>query len=251
MKELYSFSVKDEEGKSFRLILAKPTARQLEKADYKYSATLSSLIKQGILTRAMLYKKYEDSGGLLPEHIHKAQIENQKELFDTERSLIRLEAKGENKLTAKEKIEREELIVKSAEIRREMTFIENTFDSVYSHTAERLAQNNMAFWWMFELSYIQGENEETPRKIFTKETLEDNKDFFYDMEEDETKVVTAIKTKLFGLLSFWYYGQKISKDEMDAFATEYFGEESVSEEESIQKEEPAKPPKRRGKNAAK
>ena len=50
-----------------KIILREPNRRQLEEADMEYSIEMSKCIKRGILTKAMLAKKYSDSGGLLSE----------------------------------------------------------------------------------------------------------------------------------------------------------------------------------------
>ena len=49
------------------MILKEPNRRQIEEADMEYSIEMSQCVKRGILTKAMLAKKYSDSGGLLAE----------------------------------------------------------------------------------------------------------------------------------------------------------------------------------------
>ena len=47
-------------------------ARQIEEAELEFSVEMSNCIKKGILTKAMLAKKYSDTGGLLAEEDAKA-----------------------------------------------------------------------------------------------------------------------------------------------------------------------------------
>jgi len=46
-----------------RVILKEPNRRQIEEADMEYSIEMSQCVKRGILTKAMLAKKYSDTGG--------------------------------------------------------------------------------------------------------------------------------------------------------------------------------------------
>ena len=51
----------------YNIVIYQPSRRQVEDADMEFSVEMSKCIKRGILTKAMLAKKYSDSGGLLSE----------------------------------------------------------------------------------------------------------------------------------------------------------------------------------------
>jgi hypothetical protein len=51
----------------FKFVIKEPSRRELEEADMEYSIEMSRCIKKGVLTKAMLAKKYSDTGGLLAE----------------------------------------------------------------------------------------------------------------------------------------------------------------------------------------
>ena len=102
-KELYSFTVKDskevtEKSKEkrknaegveeeievskkvtkelpFKILIKEPTRRELEEADMEFSIEMSECIKKGILTKAMLAKKYSDTGGVLSENDAKRLVD--------------------------------------------------------------------------------------------------------------------------------------------------------------------------------
>ena len=59
----------------YRVIMKQPTRRQIEEAELEFSVEISKCIKRGILTKAMLAKKYSDTGGLLAEEDAKALTE--------------------------------------------------------------------------------------------------------------------------------------------------------------------------------
>ena len=44
--------------------IKRPSRRELEEAELEYSVEMSRCVKKGILTKAMLYKKYSDTGGV-------------------------------------------------------------------------------------------------------------------------------------------------------------------------------------------
>ena len=44
--------------------LKRPSRRELEDAELEYSVEMSKCVKRGILTKAMLFKKYSDTGGV-------------------------------------------------------------------------------------------------------------------------------------------------------------------------------------------
>ena len=68
-KEMEEVSVTKEvtEEVPYRVIMKQPTRRQIEDAELEFSVEMSNCIKKGILTKAMLAKKYSDTGGLMAE----------------------------------------------------------------------------------------------------------------------------------------------------------------------------------------
>ena len=57
--------VKEKVPVQFRI--KRPSRRELEDGELEYSDEMSNCIKRGILTKAMLYKKYSDTGGVWSE----------------------------------------------------------------------------------------------------------------------------------------------------------------------------------------
>ena len=64
--------------------LQKPTRRLADEAEVFYSIQLSKAIKMGIVTKAMLIKKYADNGGALSEEESKQLLKSLKQLNDLE-----------------------------------------------------------------------------------------------------------------------------------------------------------------------
>ena len=62
--------------------LKRPSRRELEDAELEYSVEMSKCVKRGILTKAMLFKKYSDTGGVWTEDDAKDYGKLDKEVFD-------------------------------------------------------------------------------------------------------------------------------------------------------------------------
>jgi small-conductance mechanosensitive channel len=115
-KELYSFSVdrevekevsstkkdkktgeeitvtkKVKEKEPLAVKIKKPSRRELEDAELEFSVEMSKCIKKGILTKAMLAKKYSDTGGLMSEDDAQELVDNYKKIFELQSDYSRLE----------------------------------------------------------------------------------------------------------------------------------------------------------------
>ena len=125
-KEIYSFNIyekkektvetesQDENGNSvtikkkvtedspIKVILRKPSRRQIEEAELEYSVEMSRCVKKGILTKAMLVKKYSDSGGLMSETEAKNLYTLYQELFDAQKEYTEAQALDQESEKAKE-----------------------------------------------------------------------------------------------------------------------------------------------------
>ena len=75
------------------VIIREPSRRQVEDADMEFSVEMSKCIKRGILTKAMLAKKYSDSGGLLSEEDSQSLVRLYRELAEVQNNLARLTSK--------------------------------------------------------------------------------------------------------------------------------------------------------------
>ena len=109
-KELYSFSLEEEKevekkttkkdkktGEETTVVkkvkekipvvvkLKRPSRRELEEAELEYSVEMSRCVKKGILTKAMLYKKYSDTGGVFSEDAAKDYGKLYKEVLDLQK----------------------------------------------------------------------------------------------------------------------------------------------------------------------
>lgn len=246
MKKLHTFQVtfqKDGSEVVKNVIIAKPTPRQLEEGEMEFAAQLTTLIKRGIMTRAMLYKKYEDIGnGILPESVEAQILDKRRKYIECSLEFTRLEAKAS--LSASEKIKKAELTKEISDLQKELVDIETAKDSVFNSCADRLASNAMIYWWLFELVYVQNEESEEPVKLITGKNFSDKKDRFFDWIENEPEFSDAAKDKIIGFVSFVYYSQSSpTEEDFRNYENEFFKPEVTVKIEEKPKISPKKTPK--------
>ena len=188
-KELYSFSVdreiekevsttkkdkktgeeikvtkKVKEVEPLAIKLKKPSRRELEDAELEFSVEMSKCIKKGILTKAMLAKKYSDTGGLMSEDDATALIDNYKKIFEVQGEYSRLEI-VQNK-TGKQTKRVEEIAEELQIVRRKIVETESNYQALFDHTADVKAQNRLILWYVIMLTYVQGTEDENPKPYF-------------------------------------------------------------------------------------
>jgi len=193
------------------IVLKQPSRRQLEEADMEYSIEISRCIKKGVLTKAMLAKKYSDTGGILTEKDAQRLVDLYSDLSDLEMEIAKTgshptDLKGGNR----------KLGGKMAMTRREIVNLESAYQSLFNHTADIKAQNRVILWYMVTLAYIKKEDEENPVRIFEGKEFEDRVDAYYDQDENDNKMFRAFSSKLAALISFWYFSEKPTQKEFDA-----------------------------------
>ena len=202
----------------FEFILKDPSRRELEEADMEFSIEMSRCIKKGILTKAMLAKKYSDTGGLLSEGDANRLVDLYSELADLEADYARRTIKNRDskKLSAKVKEELDVLTAKLAIARRDIVELESSYQSVFNHTADVKAQNRIILWYIVHLTYFkQQDSKEEPKPFFDGSSFEDKVDHYYLKEEKDNPLFNAVAGKLASLLSYWYFSNNTSKEQFD------------------------------------
>lgn len=243
-KELYSFAVtdtkeveektkekrKNEEGVEeevevskkvkkeipCKVIIKDPSRRELEEADMEYSIEMSNCIKKGILTKAMLAKKYSDTGGMLSESDANRLVELYAELADLEGEYTRRTLKHRNrkKLPKNIKEQIDDIAAKIAIARRDIVTLESSYQTLFSHTADTKAQNRIVLWYLTHLTYIQKEEEE-PVAFFEGDNFEAKIDDYYIKDEKENSLFQLASGKLTSIISYWYFSNSPQKEDFD------------------------------------
>ena len=196
----------------FQIVLKKPTRRQIEEADLEYSVEMSKCIKKGILTKAMLAKKYSDTGGMLSENESKRLVDLYRKIYDLQNENIRLESSTKKKEN-KEKIN--EIVEDLTKTRKEIIDIESNYRSLFDHTADSKAQNRLLLWYILNLTYLKTDSESLEEPYFKGEDFEDKLHNFYEKEEAADENYGVISKKVSTLVAFWFFNQASSEKDFE------------------------------------
>ena len=202
-----------------KIILKDPNRRQLEEADIEYSIEMSKCIKKGILTKAMLAKKYSDSGGLLSEEDATTLTKRYAQLGELQNKYSRTSSKP--KKTPAEEKRMGELLGEMAEVRREIVDMETSYSSLFNHTADSKAQNKVLLWYMVHLSHYQEDESDEIKPFFNAEDSEGKIDQYYEMDENGNELFDLAKDKIATVLSFWYYSANATKEDFDSLSEDF------------------------------
>lgn len=188
-----------------------PNRRQLEEAEMEYSIEMSNCIKRGILTKAMLAKKYSDTGGAFSEEAATRYGELCAKTIDLQNEFTRLEIVDKQSEKQKKRIEKikEEI----GEVRRELVEIESGFQALFDHTADAKAQSKLLLWYTLFLTYILDEEKDEFVPYFEGDSFEEKKEDFYKKEESADEFYYKMASKISTVLAFWFYNQASSSEE--------------------------------------
>jgi len=236
-KELYSFTLEEEkevekthtrknkkgeettvtkkvkEKTPVQVRLKRPSRRELEEAELEYSVEMSRCVKRGILTKAMLYKKYSDTGGVWSEDDAEQYGKLYRKIFEIQNDYARLETV--DKKTDKQKEKLEKLKDDLAKTRRLIVDAESSMQSLFDHTADIKAQNRLLLWYTLMLTHIQREDEEEPIAYFNGENFDKKIEDYYLKEEELDEFYSAVIKKVTTILAFWFFNQASTAEEFN------------------------------------
>ena len=224
------------------VLIKKPSRRQLEDAETEFSICMSECVKKGILTKAMLAKKYADTGGALAEEEARDLLNLYKEAAEIEREVSHLSIKGLDKQDEKLRKKLSDYDVRIAEIKRKIIETESDYRVLFNHTADVKAQNRVMMWYVLNLTYYKSLALNVPDyKLFFKgETFKDKMDDYYEKDEQDDELFLKVIGKVSAIISYWYFsGTEFNKEDVDAFLQDNddVAEEIVNNEQP--KAEPA------------
>tara|TARA_Y100000114_G_C11720410_1_gene308166 strand:- start:398 stop:1132 length:735 start_codon:yes stop_codon:yes gene_type:complete len=185
-----------------KFFIKKPTRRMADEAEVFYSIQLSKAIKMGIVTKAMLIKKYADNGGALSEEESKLLLKSLKKLNDLENEYKLCSVKK-----TKESMKRaEELELEIVSLKRELQELESSLQSVYQHTADSKAEKEVLLWYAIKLARFS-EDEEEEKEFFKGIDFEEQLEDLYEKYEIEESFESEATSKICKVVGFWFYNQ--------------------------------------------
>ena len=204
---------KVKEKKPIEVQIKRPSRRELEEAELEYSIEMSKCIKRGILTKAMLAKKYSDTGGLFSEEDAEKYQELYKNALDLQNEYVRLDSA--TKKTQKQKDRLEKVKKEVAMTRKDIVEMESTFSSLFDHTADVKAQNRLILWYVLHLTRVYNEDDDTFELYFTGDDFSEKIKAYHKLEESEDEFYFALINKVTTILAFWFFNQASSTKEFD------------------------------------
>jgi len=198
----------------YTIRLKRPSRRELEEAELEYSVEMSNCVKKGILTRAMLYKKYSDTGGVYTDDEAQDYGKIYKDLLTLQNEYVRMDSV--DKPTEKQKEKLEKIKDDLASSKKKLVEFESNMHSLFDHTADTKAQNKLLLWYSLMLTHIQGEEDEKPIPYFKGETFEEKTKDFYDKEDDSSEFYQEVVKKVTTILAFWFFNQASKPEEFNS-----------------------------------
>jgi hypothetical protein len=197
-----------------KLAIKKPTRSLFDEAELFYGVRLSEGIKAGLLTRALLAKRFNNDGGVLSDEEQKEYNELYIDFFNLQNEFQKLSIKEESIRTDEEKENLKAVIAKMNDARERLQKYEMAQANLFEQTAENRARNKTIMWWVLQLSLIQGDDKKF-KELFNEGSYEEKIKRYDEIEESDSNLEKLALQKLLYLISFWYIGRAASQDEFE------------------------------------
>ena len=197
--------------------IRRPNRRLYDDAELYYAVKLSEGIKAGLLTKALLEKRYENDGGSLSDPEIERYGTLYSEFYENQRELIDLEDKNEKSENDKKRLDDLKDILSST--RTALTAFEMSQQNLFDQTAEVRARNKTILWWVLNLSYAVAEDgKEYP--FFTDGSSEEKLEYYDRLTEEEDDFLDEVIKKFTYLISFWYVSKVDNEEDFKAMLEE-------------------------------
>jgi len=198
-----------------KLAIKKPNRGLFDEAELFFGVRLSEGIKAGLLTRALLAKRFSNDGGVFSDLDKEEYTKLYIKLFELQNEFQKISLKEEKDRNDSEKIEYKKIVKDIAETREKLQDYEFAQASLFEQTAENRARNKTIMWWVLQLSQVLDENGKL-KDLFAGSSYEDKLDA-YDLveEKEESSWERRALSKFVYLISFWYTGRASSQEEFE------------------------------------
>jgi hypothetical protein len=211
------------EKKPVYFAIKRPNRRMYEAADMFYGVELSEGIRAGLLTKALLLKRYRNDGGALSEPDTKLFEELISKLALVENKYERVMANLDNKTDEERQKEIALVLGEKKELLEQLQTLETINQSLFAHTAESRATNKLNAWWVVNLAYFSEDNENFV-EYFPGDKYDDKIKNWDDKAEAEDAVFGQVAARLNLIIGLWQAGAR-SKEEFAQGEKEYGGQQ--------------------------
>lgn len=191
-----------------KVFFKKPNRRDEEEADLFFAKRMSGYVKDhNLMTKAMLYNKYKDSGGLVSEETVKDVVKVYARIGEVANEIAVLEA-ANKKPSPKQKAKLDSLKEEYASLQKQVIDLQQYQNSLLAQTADSKAENDLYYWYIFNFTFTQ-KDEEDPVRLVQGTDFESQKDYFYSLEEEPTDLYNQMKKKVDLMAAIWLYNKGI------------------------------------------
>ena len=202
-----------------------------DEAELYFGVKLSEGIKAGMLTRAMLAKRFDNDGGVLSDADKEQYSGLYFTLFEVQNQLTRLQLIPKEERSEQEQQEYNEAVRAMIGLKAEIQEFETAQASFFDQTAENRARNKTITWWVLNLSHeVTDSGDEVP--FFGQGSVDDKLATYDEIEENGDEFQDSVVKNFSYYTSFWYVGRAKTQEEFDQLSSM---EEST--EELIQQQE--------------
>lgn len=185
------------------IFLKKPSRSMFDEAELYYGVQLSEGIKAGLLTRALLAKRFSNDGGIMSDTDKKEYADLYLKLFENQNEIQRLSAVKKEERTPEEVVKLQSATQQDGLIKKEIQEFEMAQASLFDQTAENRARNRTILWWVLSISYLEdAEGNATP--FFSGDSLTEKLESYDLIEEEGTAFQEEVIQKLIYYVSYWY-----------------------------------------------
>ncbi len=205
---------KSKEVKNYTFGVFKASRGLKEDADIYRAGQFGKCIDAGLITVALLEKKYLNSGGVFSDEEQKARKDLYEKLFKSNKELRDLELK-------ETKSEEDKAQISSLTLDNEKTInsiieIEGKAQSLFENSAEAIARNRTILYYATFLAAKQNDKGEFEELFNGK--LEDR---FEQLDVLEAAELPSIELQAFsyawGIIGLWYNNPKLTQLEIDKY----------------------------------
>jgi len=201
--------------------IQKPTRKLFDEAELFYGIKLSEGIKAGLLTKALLAKRYQNDGGAMSEPEKEKYTQLYVDLYSKETEFQKVSLNLEN-ISPEDKAGKiASLLGELTEIRSQLQTLEFSQIALFDQTAENRARNQCIMWWVLNLAHTEEQGTTDFSPVFKGKTFEEKLDHYDSLEESGSLFWNEVFKKLAYFISFWYMG-KISSQEDFVKAEQFY-----------------------------
>lgn len=225
-----------------KIIIKEPTRKEIQEAKDVYNREWSRCVTNGIVTRAILDKKYRAENGIFTPNEIKNLEDTQKRIKEIREEYSVLDKIPNKSVEDNEKIN--DLLNEFSNIQKSLDELENLNEDLYSNTAESIAKQKEIMYNILYLSYIEEKGK--PVSLIDGENMEEkleNYDAILDKNDEKSKLYYKIIERNGYFVNMLSRG-KLEVSQLEALNKKWdeIDTESTKKEEVKQEESPAVDP---------